>query len=256
MRQSLRPGVRPAPCQDQIIEVGDTVFCQLDGPKLVYRSLLDSGASHPSLFRADFEALGIAPEYYGAQSVVSIMTSNGIVDRRIYEMHVEIVGNGNTPMIDSQNPLRPANPTYIGGLSPVVFDDRHQIGQRLSGVMPFLASYMSITPGLDTIFMGENRNDVLGLHKMPPQRNWHVNMTQNQLPVGHWLQYDNPLITFSHKNGTLIDEDLSPELTKLTVNIGQLVEKSYFFDAKNNDRRIDVTRMSRVRSGGPGVLSS
>lgn len=223
------------------MEIGNTVYCQNYGPRLLFKSLLDSGATYPSLFPDDFEALGVAPELYGAQSVITMETSNGTINSRIYEMHVEIAGNEGTPIIDPTNPLQPAFPHYIGGLSPVVLDDKIRPlyengelgGQRLSGVMPFLAPYLSITPGTRTVLMGEDRNDVLGAHKMPPQRRWLVDLDHHLVSREHWDKYDNPMITFRHRNGLVIDEDLAPGVAKFTVCVGQPDETYHVFDSKS-----------------------
>ncbi|KAL2882888.1 hypothetical protein SGCOL_001578 [Colletotrichum sp. CLE4] len=43
---------------------------------------------------------------------------------------------------------------------------------RLSGLLPFKVCYMQSTPGLRTIWMGEDRRDVLGAHRMPGQMRW------------------------------------------------------------------------------------
>ena len=97
-----------------------------------------------------------------------VSTSNGMVFLRLYEMHVELTGNDGTPIIDPANPLHPDLPLYIGGLCPVflsedpkpliLYDKNGEpYPQRVSGRMPFLASYMTITSGQNTILMGENR---------------------------------------------------------------------------------------------------
>ncbi|OHE91619.1 hypothetical protein CORC01_13096 [Colletotrichum orchidophilum] len=43
---------------------------------------------------------------------------------------------------------------------------------RLSGLLPFKVCYLQSTPGLRTIWMGEDRRDVLGAHRMPGQMRW------------------------------------------------------------------------------------
>ncbi|KAF4783984.1 hypothetical protein HER10_EVM0002610 [Colletotrichum scovillei] len=43
---------------------------------------------------------------------------------------------------------------------------------RLSGLLPFKVCYVQSTPGLRTIWMGEDRRDVLGAHRMPGQMRW------------------------------------------------------------------------------------
>ena len=242
MPESATEGFFPSPDEDKLIEVGDTVWCQWEGPKLFFQSLLDSGASYPSLYGKDLEALGIDRAHYGAQSVISAMTSNGVVDRRIYELHVEIGGNQGTPIIDPNNPVNPRYPRYIGGLSPVTLmageqqaDENGQVyNERLSGVMPFCAPYVSSTPSKNTILFGEDRNDVLGAHKMPPTRRWMVGLDQLPASRDSWQNFQDPLIRFSHRGGLLVDEDLAPGKSKLTVNVGQANEKSILTDPRGD----------------------
>lgn len=216
--------------------------CHEPGPKLIFRSLLDSGASFPSLYRSDFEALGISSQQYGAQSVAHVLTANGEVERRIYELHVEIAGNDGTPIIDPESPVLPDFPRYIGGLSPVFYEDDeplmnengYETNGRLSGVMPFLAPYVSMTPAKNMILMGENRNDVLGSHKMPTQRRWQINFDQTPASREHWSSYQDPLITFSHRDGRFVDQDLAPAVTRVALNIGLPNESFHVFDARGD----------------------
>ncbi|KZL86436.1 hypothetical protein CI238_02581 [Colletotrichum incanum] len=43
---------------------------------------------------------------------------------------------------------------------------------RLSGLLPFKVCYVQATPGLRTMWMGEDRRDVLGAQRMPGQMRW------------------------------------------------------------------------------------
>ena len=91
------PEFGPPPNSENLMQRGNLTYCQDNGPRVVFQSLLDSGASYPSLFRADFQALGIVPELYGAQSVVTMTTCNGEISCRLYEIHVDIIINGDDP---------------------------------------------------------------------------------------------------------------------------------------------------------------
>ena len=201
------------------------------GPKLLFRSLLDSGSTHPCLFPRDLLALGIDPRYYSAQSAVRISTSNGIVCQRAYDIHVEIAGNVGTPLVDPHNPVHPAYPRFIGGLSPVTIDDSYGQGppinengwesyDRLSGLMPFLGPYSSITPNKNCIFMGETRNDVLGTHKTPPGKRWMAGGNQAFAGIDDWNVWQDPMITFTHRDGQIVDQDIGPAISKLVINVG------------------------------------
>lgn len=234
------------PRDAQIITTPDgQVDCGGPGPRLIFRSLLDSGASYPSLYQQDLWALGIHPGHYGAQTVINTATANGMSYRRVYEMHIEIAGNPGTDIVDPQNPVNPAYPRYIGGLCPVTMDDiggrtgpgvdaeGHEINLRLSGLMPFLAAYSSITPGRNMMLFGEDRNDVLGGHKTPATRRWMLGFDQDPTDFSHWNQFQDPMITFSHREGLIVDQDLGQAVSRLTVNAGQdLLERSILTDPR------------------------
>lgn len=256
-------GFEPSPDIKTLTDVGDATFCQCEGPKVTIQSLLDSGASYPSLYQSDFQALGILKSNYGAQSLVKIGTANGLVDRRVYEVHVEIAGNPGTLIIDPNNPVNPAYPRYVGGLSPVIFDEAEPIPDenggivngRLSGIMPFLAPYLSITPSRNTVLLGEDRNDVLGAHKMPPTRRWMVGLDQDPTSRAHWPNFQEPLVCFSHRRGLLVDQDLSPGVSKLTANVGLWNETSHVNDPRGafqNQAVVDPTVMLPTHNPAPG----
>ncbi|KAA6410682.1 MAG: hypothetical protein FRX48_06105 [Lasallia pustulata] len=227
------------------------VDCGGPGPRLIFRSMLDSGSSYPSLYEEDLWALGIYPDHYGAQSVSFVSTANGTVLRRVYEMHVEIAGNlGDVNMVNPLNPVNPGYSRYIGGLCPVNLDDTdrktgpvfdaqgHEINQRLSGLLAFLAAYFSSTPGKNMIIFGEDRNDVVGAHKLPAARRWMVGLPQEMEDVSYWDKYGDPLITFSHRNGDIIDQDIAPGKSRLTVNPGhRILERSILTDPRGDYER-------------------
>lgn len=242
----------PPANQATIITTPDgKVNCGGPGPRLVFNTMLDSGASYPSLYEQDFWALGIHPGYYGAQSVVRSATANGIVHSRCYELHVEIAGNPGTDIIDPQNPVNPIYPRYIGSLCPVMFDDASgltgppvtpdgvEVNLRLSGLLPFLAAYSSTTPGRNMILFGENRNDVLGGHKFPAARRWMVGLNQDVESISHWDEFQDPMITFNHRNGTVVDQDIGPAVSTLTVNPGLgILERTIVTDPRGDYRMI------------------
>ena len=219
-----------------------TVDCGPVGPRLTIRSLLDSGATYPSLYASDFRSLGVYPKFYPAQSLADILTANGKITERVYEMHVQLVDENGQSLVDPLDPVNPQYPAFLGGLSPVLvigMDDSPPItmdgiddGIRLSGVMPFLAAYVSSTPSRNIIIMGENRNDVLGAHKIPPNRRWMVGLPQDPLDRTQWINYRDPMITFSHRNGLIIDQDIGRGASKLTVNVGRPLETSATFDPR------------------------
>ncbi|KAI9870364.1 MAG: hypothetical protein M1830_004336, partial [Pleopsidium flavum] len=227
---------------------GASVHCGGEGPKLCFRSLLDSGATYPSLYPSDFRALGVYPPFYPAQSLVNILTANGAVTESIYEIHVEVSDEGGQSLVDPVDPINPAFERYIGGLSPVVMlsaEDSPSLNEngweenlRLSGIMPFLASYVSTTPTKNMMLFGENRNDVLGGHKIPPFRRWMVGLPQDASDRTYWDNFRDPQITFSHRRGLILDQDTGPAISKLTVNVGMGdMERSETFDPRGDFQR-------------------
>ena len=188
----------PALAARNVVSIGDQVSCQEDGPKLLFKSLLDSGATNPSLYESDLSTLGISKDFYSAQSCVPCNTANGTVVKRVYELHVEVAGNEGSPIVDPQNPVNPLFPRYIGGLSAVIMDestpdgypfvnaDGFEDSRRLSGIMPFLAPYVTITPSSNKLLLGENRNDVVGARKMPPHRRWMIGLDQYSTSTEGW----------------------------------------------------------------------
>lgn len=243
---------------------GVPVNCGGVGAKLTFRSLLDSGATYPSLYASDFRSLGVYPPFYPAQSLVNVLTANGPVTQRIYEMHVEVNDEGGQSLVDSVDPVNPGFERYIGGLSPVIMlsaEDSPPVDEngmeenlRLSGIMPFLASYISTTPTKNIMLFGENRNDVLGAHKIPPARRWMVGLSQDASDRSYWNNFQDPQITFSHRRGLILDQDIGPAISKMTVNVGMGdLERSETFDPRGDFQR----RLAAGQQGGvvdPSVL--
>jgi hypothetical protein len=71
------------------------------------------------------------------------------------------------------------------------------------------------------MWLGENRNDVLGDHRMHANKKWdisipyHVEGEESQMPDEH---YGNPKITFVHRDGMLIDEDIDkPHSSRIII---------------------------------------
>jgi len=90
--------------------------------------------------------------------------------------------------------------------------------------LPFLACYVSSVPTRNIMWLGEDRNDVLGAHRMQANKKWdisipyHVKGEENQMPDDH---YGNPKITFVHRDGMLIDEDIDkPHSSRIIYNRG------------------------------------
>ena len=243
---SYTAGMKPDPTTKGVAPGPDgNVNCGPPGPKLTIRSLLDSGATYPTLYASDFRSLGVYPTFYPAQSLADIATANGKITERVYEMHVQLVDEDGQSLVDPLDPVNPLYPRYLGGLTPVLvigLDDSPPItmdgfedGIRLSGIMPFLAAYVSSTPSKNIILLGEDRNDVLGAHKIPPVRRWMVGLPQDPCDTSQWINFGDPMITFTHRNGLIIDQDTGPGASKLTVNVGKgPLEKSETFNPRSD----------------------
>lgn len=243
---SYTANMKPNPAAQGIAVGPDgTVNCGSSGPKLTIRSLLDSGATYPTLYASDFRSLGVYPTFYPAQSLADILTANGKITERVFEMHVEINDENGQSLVDILDPVNPLYQPYLGGLTPVLMIglddsppitmDGYEDGIRLSGIMPFLAAYVSSTPSKNIILLGENRNDVLGAHKIPPVRRWMVGLPQDPCDRSQWINFGDPTITFSHRKGLIIDQDTGPGASKLTVNAGRgALERSETFNPRGD----------------------
>lgn len=211
--QGLR---RPEPNPSEPSVNAGTVDCQANGPMLAFRTLLDSGATYPSLPLADFASLGIDITNYGAQTITQVQHAVGVTPMRIFELGCQILDNKNKSLVYPNDAVYPSAFKYLGGLTPVTahpqtaIQDPHgrETQLRVSGLIPFLACYISSTPTIDQVHLGEDRNDVLGLHKMPGQRKWAIDVG-NQLPNFHINpeKFGNPKIVFNHRNGMIVDTD-------------------------------------------------
>ena len=204
------------------------VNCGEGGPIYDIPSLLDSGASLASLYTSDMSELGIVKKYYSAQGYGSFALANGsYMKQRIFELYIEVGGNEGNPIID---PLHPIVPTrrVIGGIFPVVeipkkiknpFDDENYIvNDRLSGIMPFLSSYVSIVPNSNIILLGENRNDVIGHYKMPPFKVWDFYGSQVSVIDPLFNYIENPILHFQHQTEQITETDYTRSAVQTTKN--------------------------------------
>ena len=194
------------------------VYCGDDGAKHMLVSMLDSGASCASLYTSDLQEMGIVKKYYSAQSYASITLSNGVsMKQKIFEMYVEVDGNDGTPIVDPKNPMVP-NRQVIGGMYPVLeikekikdpYDPASYLANhRLSGLMPFLSSYVSIVPGSNIILLGENRNDIIGHYKMPPFQVWDLYASQQSFIKPDFSYIENPNLWFHHPHQPITEKDV------------------------------------------------
>lgn len=200
------------------------VDCGSAGPKLAFKSMLDSGATYPTLHQEDLMNLEVDPAWYAAQTVQSFEAANGSVTSRMYELYVCVLDDNAKQLVDPHDAVWPFAHKYLGSLCPVAqspqplqFDENGiENSFRLSGMMPFVACYVSSTPGRNTLFLGEDRNDVLGSHRMPGQKKWAIEIP----PIDAALpddRYGNPHITFRHREDRIIDMDCTDKKHASTI---------------------------------------
>jgi hypothetical protein len=197
----------------------DTFNCQGLGPRLSFRALLDSGATYPSLYSSDLLALGIDENNYSCQALETMNTANGEITSRVFELLVCVLDEKGGHLVDPNDPMLPHFHHHLGGLCPVVetrgsppLVNGFDFAARLSGLLPFLACYVSSTPNRGLLYFGENRKDVLGGHRMPGQEKWDialpttvaVSLEDYKVLQNHW---GDPKITFTHRGGAVVDKD-------------------------------------------------
>ncbi|SPO02168.1 uncharacterized protein DNG_04841 [Cephalotrichum gorgonifer] len=150
-----------------------TVADDPSAPQLYFDVLLDSGATFPSLYENDLKLMGIDRASYPAQSVVTVTTVGGRIETRLYEIRTTVCTSDGRSLVDASRPVWPAERHELGDIVPVMSIPAAADGApgaRLSGMLPFMASYVSVVPGAKTIWMGEDRRDVLGALKFPGQK--------------------------------------------------------------------------------------
>lgn len=216
-RMPQTSGTQPSSLEPNFWRGADgKVFCQEAGPKQAFRSCLDSGATFPSLYKQDFKKLMIDEENYACQSVALNLTANGPIMGRMFELFVCVLDNDQKQLVDENHCAWPYHAKYLGGLCPVVemagvphFDaEGREVQVRLSGMLPFVACYISSTPTRSTMFFGEDRKDILGSHRIPGQRKWDIAMPNGPpIPEVTWERYRDPKTQFWHRDGKIIDED-------------------------------------------------
>ncbi|KAI1334072.1 hypothetical protein F5Y15DRAFT_430080 [Xylariaceae sp. FL0016] len=150
---------------------------------VLLESVLDSGATFPIIHITDLNRFNIDPATYPAQGIQhNLATANGIVNFRFFEMFVTVCGDGEGHSLvgEGTKAVWPENYPEIGGFFPVLVDDklrrtpdgrlaRVRYKDRLSGMVPFEACYISSAPAKKRIWLGEDRRDVLGAGRLPGQ---------------------------------------------------------------------------------------
>lgn len=139
-------------------------------PTVFFDMVLDSGAELPVLLHGDFLLLGFGRKDMNAASVVDL---NGVAGLTSTALCFELVAG---IKLDSED-VSPGShffPARVVKLPPSVKTPLYGAfsGERLSGMLPFLAYYLTSAPGNGHIEFGEERAEVLGGQNMPAGRRY------------------------------------------------------------------------------------
>lgn len=127
-----------------------------------FEMLLDSGCETPILYHADFLALGFTNADMNAATVATIHLANGRKSNlKIFELL------GGVRLSEDAFHDHDLFPTCVIKLEARLKPPAGYSGERLSGILPFLAYYMSFAPGMDKAHLGNERGDVLGMQRIP-----------------------------------------------------------------------------------------
>ncbi|KAM0422831.1 hypothetical protein ACHAPD_001297 [Fusarium lateritium] len=202
-------------------------------PRVCFKMLLDSGATHPSLHDTDLKYIGIDRRTYPAQTHISISTAeSSTAVARVYEMRVDVCRYNGESLV-GDDPIFPNERRELGGIAPVMvlvkstpdeseplsewYEEALENGEdvseeamakrykgsqesRLSGMLPFQVCYFAGAPGQPHFWFGEDRRDVLGADRMPGQQRWERHLkpkgVQRPKEVSH---LDRPTVAFDHQ---------------------------------------------------------
>ena len=194
-----------------------------------FKTLADSGATIPMLLERDMDSLGIDLNYYSAQGVSRTVTANGIMNNRFIEMYVSICTPEGESLV-GEPASWPHEPRWLGAFLPVGLSDsvpRTYSGSwlsRLSGMLPFDAAYISSAPGQKTLWMGEDRRDVLGANRFPAhlrydtEKNLEIEYPEDLDAVRKGMKTPDGLL-FIHNLGTeamFVDSELPKNKPKMS----------------------------------------
>lgn len=214
------------------------------GPTIFLDMLLDSGAEVPILLHSDFGLLGYTKEDMNAATVVELNAAAGqnsialcfelLVGLDLHEPGEKTTDDDADNNNESQHQgRRHFFPTRVVKLNPSIKPpvSGGYTGERLSGILPFLAYYVSGAPGQDELWIGDERADVLGTQKMPAGLRYDPFRKVAMAPqIREWLEQTGPparlrKVTFEHDvpgGRKLVDRDIvsrgsSEARTKLTL---------------------------------------
>lgn len=178
---------------------------------LTFEMLLDSGCETPILYHDDFVSLGFTQDDMNAASVTVVHGANGKKSNlRLFELLVGV------QLSEDYSHDHDLFPTCIIKLDWTLKPPAGYSGERLSGILPFLAYYMSFAPGMDMAHLGDERGDVLGMQRIPGGLRYDPFMKprlgEHRERLFKKLQRRNPSkIVFEHRRGsarrTLLEEE-------------------------------------------------
>ncbi|KAI8950591.1 hypothetical protein F4801DRAFT_339835 [Xylaria longipes] len=135
--------------------------CQLE-------TLLDSGATFPLILESDLARLNMNLKKYPAQGTMTLNTVGGRSKLKFYEMYVSVCSDEGKSLVgEAKEAVWPKEPRTLGGFCPVLAMRDGTGGDRLSGMIPFDACYISSAPSMRRLWLGEDRRDVLGTSRLP-----------------------------------------------------------------------------------------
>ncbi|KAJ8127397.1 hypothetical protein O1611_g6239 [Lasiodiplodia mahajangana] len=145
-------------------------------------TLLDSGATFPIILESDLARLDMDLSRYPAQGIMELTTLDNRSNHRFYEMHVSICSDeGDSLVSQGDDAVWPTERRSLGGFYPVIASE-DPVGEtdftnRLSGMVPFDACYISSAPGMARFWLGEDRRDVLGTNRLPAHLRYDTDKT-------------------------------------------------------------------------------
>lgn len=133
-----------------------------------FSMLLDSGATFPILPVSDLAKLQVDFRWFPAQGIINIASLTSTQGHRYFEMTVSVRGPRDEEIIaEGDEAVWPDENRILGGIYPVLASLEDTRLNRLSGMVPFEACYISSAPTMMQLWLGEDRRDVLGSSRMP-----------------------------------------------------------------------------------------
>ncbi|KAG8163576.1 hypothetical protein KVR01_006873 [Diaporthe batatas] len=172
---------------------------------LTFEMLLDS----------DFVSLGFTKNDMNAASVTVVHGANGKKSSlKLFELLAGV------QLSEDCSHDHDLFPTQIIKLDWMLKPPAGYSGERLSGILPFLAYYMSFAPGMDIAHLGDERGDVLGMQRIPAGLRYDpfvkLRLGEHRERLFKKLQHRNPSkIVFEHRRGsarrTLVEEEVDSD---------------------------------------------